>query len=149
MSKYNLLYLGAAWIPVPIVDTIAISSIQTPMVISLYNLAPVIVSLAAGYSVSIVCKFFFGVGSIVGGALDAAIASFGTVIIGCLVTLYLLHYVYDGYQLMNKDSLEESIQSFMKSEGFKNTINDLKQLTKNPKNLTNKAITDVIDTNRS
>lgn len=160
------LSLGAAWIPVPFVDTIAISSIQTTMVISLYkywgvagidaktfsivflkSLAPVIISLAAGYSASNICKFFFGVGTVIGSALDSIIALAGTIIIGSAVTLYLSQYVYDSRQITSKEALEKDVQSFMNTDGFKQMVDDIIQLAKNPKEITNTAIVNVINRN--
>lgn len=155
---------GAAWIPVPIVDTIAISSIQTVMVISLYkywgvagvdaktfsivflkSLTPVIISLAAGYSASNLCKIFLGIGSIVGGALDAFFALSGTLIIGGAVTLYLSNFIYDVRQFANKEQLEKSIEEFMKTDRFTNMVDDIKKLAKTPNGITNQGIVNILE----
>jgi uncharacterized protein (DUF697 family) len=120
---------------------------KTFSIVFLKSLAPVIVTLAAGYSASNICKFFFGIGTVIGGALDTIIASAGTIIIGSAVTLYLSQYVYDSRQLTNKAALEENVQSFMKTSGFKQMVDDLKQLAKNPKKITNQAVVEIIQKN--
>ncbi|CAF3457827.1 unnamed protein product, partial [Rotaria sp. Silwood2] len=48
---------------------------KTFAVVFLKSLAPVLVAFAAGYSAANVLKFFFGLGSIIGGALDTVIAT--------------------------------------------------------------------------
>lgn len=155
---------GAAWIPLPIVDSVVISSIQTTMVISLYkiwgvvgvdaktfaivflkSLAPVLISFAAGYTTANVIKFFFGIGTIIGGALDTVIATGGTFLIGTLVTIYLSESVYSRHQAMTEEGLMEDIQSFMKSERFKQTVNDIKELSKNPKNISRNQIASLME----
>lgn len=117
-------------------DTIAISSVQTAKIIVLYkfwgvvgidaktfsivflkSLAPVIVSLSADYSVSSLYKIFVGIGTIVGNALDSIIA----------VTLYLSQYVYYSREITSKTGLEEDIQLFMQTDGFRKMIEDIKQ----------------------
>jgi uncharacterized protein (DUF697 family) len=160
-KKYTL---GAAWIPLPIVDSIVISSIQTTMVISLYklwgvvgldaktfaivflkSLAPVLLAFAAGYTTANVMKFFFGVGTIVGGALDTVIATGGTLIIGTVVTAYLSMSVYNRHQTTTEEALKRDIQSFMGSARFKQLVDDVKNLAKNPKNISRNQIVNILE----
>lgn len=158
--------LGAAWIPLPIVDSLVISSIQMTMVISLYkywgvagvdaktfavvflkSMAPVLVSFAIGYTAANIAKFFLVIGTIIGGVLDTVIASVGTIAIGVAVTVYLSQFVYHHHESISKQALEEDIKSFMKSDRFKNIMSDIKNLAKSPKQITSGSIANIIQKN--
>jgi uncharacterized protein (DUF697 family) len=156
--------LGAAWIPIPVIDTIAISSIQTALVVSLYklwgvagldaktfavvflkSLGPVIASFVVGYTASSILKIFVGIGSIVGGILDTAVAATATLFIGVVITTYLSQRVYDAHSNMTAKEMKKDIQSFMRSDRFQELVNGVKNLAKNPKNISISKITGVIE----
>lgn len=165
-SQRTVFCLGAAWIPLPIVDSVVISSIQTTMVISLYklwgvvgldaktfsivflkSLAPALINFGAGYSAANIMKFFFGLGTIAGGALDTVIATVGTLLIGVVVTVYLSQFVYNHHQTMTEEALKKDVESFMSSDRFKHLVNDVKQLAKNPKNISKDQIVNIVNRN--
>lgn len=121
---------------------------KTFAVVFLKSLAPVLLSFAAGYSIAHICKFFYGIGTLVGGTLDASIAATGTMVIGVAVTTYLAQFVYNRHQTMTEEALERDIQSYMQSACFKNIVDGIKNLAKNPRQITSKAIVDLIQHNK-
>jgi uncharacterized protein (DUF697 family) len=109
------------------------------------SLAPVLVTFAVGYTTANVMKFFFGLGTILGGALDTTIAVSGTLLIGTAVTTYLSQFVYNRHQVMTKEGLEEDIQKFMKSKQFEELVNKVTSVAKNPRNMSNNQIVNIIE----
>jgi len=140
---------ASAWIPIPILDAFVITSFQIAMVLALFGVWGVIgnrkktiaisilksvamagISCAAGvslavYGVGSLVKFIPGIGSVVGGILDSAIAGAATLIIGVAVTLWL-HRVAANLSKMTEDELVRSFRDFVKEDKTMSILEKIK-----------------------
>jgi len=132
---------SVAWIPVPALDSIAITATQISMLISLFKLwgvagvdlkssakaisKAVLPSLALwgiGYGVAQALKFIPFYGTIVGGALSMTVASTGTLILGTVTTLFLRSKVTDLSQISSEE-LEAEMKNFMQKQSLSELLN--------------------------
>jgi uncharacterized protein (DUF697 family) len=97
---------GAAWIPIPALDSVAISGIQVAMLTTLFILwdeevdknifmdllkavLVVLPTFGIGYGIAQALKFLPYFGTAIGGALAMTVAGGATFLLGCLAVLYL------------------------------------------------------------
>jgi uncharacterized protein (DUF697 family) len=132
---------GAAWIPVPALDSIAITAIQISMIVALFKIwgvagvdlkssakailkavLPSLTMWGVGYGVAQALKFIPFYGTVVGGALSMTVASTGTLILGTAVTLFLRNKVTDISQVSSAD-LESMMKNFMENQSLSNLMN--------------------------
>jgi len=108
ISAHVAMASGAAWTPVPAVDSLLITGLQITMVLALFKIwgvvgtnqrdyalvflkacVPAFVSFGIGYGIAQLLKFIPVYGTIAGGALSMTVASLATIIVGVAVVLYL------------------------------------------------------------
>jgi uncharacterized protein (DUF697 family) len=158
--------LGAAWIPVPFVDSAVITSIQIAMIISLYKLwgvagsgilvdpktfctvfiksmAGPLISFGVGFSLANLIKLIPGVGTIIGGVSDTIIGTVATLVVGGTAVLYLSTWIYTEHQLDSQKALEQHLNEFMSSDRYKTFLSDMKRLAKNPTRISRSAFSEL------
>jgi uncharacterized protein (DUF697 family) len=129
--------IGGAFIPIPGVDTVVITTSQIVMTISLFGVwgvagrnmtsfaisflkgfATGAIALGVGYVASTVLaealKLIPGIGTAIGIAVDSSIAGSFTFILGISVLLYLRFHVSAKISEMTEKELEKSVKNFIK-----------------------------------
>jgi len=147
ISSHVAVASGVAWIPVPAVDSIAITAAQISMILALFKVwgvagtdlptfavafmkgtAPALISFGIGYGIAQLLKFIPIYGSIAGGALSMTVASVATVIIGIVVTLYLRLNVTSKVENMTGTQLEKKVKEFISSPDVQNFLKSVPSL---------------------
>jgi len=138
---------GVAWIPVPAVDSIAITALQITMILALFKVwgvagkdlktfaiafikgsVPALISFCVGYAIAQLLKFIPVYGTVAGGALSMTVATIATGIIGVVVTLYLRLNVVRNIEEMTGDQLENRVKEFVKSPQVMNFLKSVPTL---------------------
>jgi len=122
---------GAAWIPVPALDSVAITGLQITMLVSILKVwgadgddpklkalaivkavIPSLIMFGVGYGIAQALKFLPFYGTVAGGALFMTVASTGTIILGTVATLFCRSNA-DSLAKMTPSELKSLVQNFM------------------------------------
>jgi len=133
IAAHVALASGAAWTPVPAVDSILITSLQITMILGLFKVwgvagelqtknfalvfikacAPALIGFGVGYGIAQLLKFIPLYGTVAGGALSMTIAALATIVIGVGVVIYLKNRAHVLSQKAGIE-LEDDVYQFMK-----------------------------------
>jgi len=133
---------GAAWIPVPALDSVAITALQITMLVALLKVwgdtgenddmkskalaivkavIPSLLMFGIGYGIAQALKFLPFYGTVIGGALSMTVASTGTLLLGTVATLIFRNNA-DNLSKMSSIELKFLVKDFMDKQSIQDIL---------------------------